>query len=283
MELPGHRERHQPLADQALRQRLAGQTDPLTGLPSRVVLLERIDATLRGADHRAGWLAVLSVGMDGLSQVNHALTHRAGDQLLATVASRLVEALDEGQAVARGTGDTFIVYLDQLPEPEQAGRSAERLRLAIKGTINFEGHPINPSVSIGVAVAGAALAMAPSADELLRDATLAMRQATSLGRDRWSFADPDLAIRARAALRLQEDLRLALDAGELEAWFMPLVDLGNAGLQGFEALVRWQRRDGRLELPDMFLPCARRGRLAEAIDLQMLRQSIDALAACTSA
>ncbi|MFM7549808.1 MAG: EAL domain-containing protein [Cyanobacteriota bacterium] len=278
VELPGHRERHQPLADQALRQRLAGQTDPLTGLPSRVVLLERIDATLRGADHRAGWLAVLSVGMDGLSQVNHALTHRAGDQLLATVASRLVEALDEGQAVARGTGDTFIVYLDQLPEPEQAGRSAERLRLAIKGTINFEGHPINPSVSIGVAVAGAALAMAPSADELLRDATLAMRQATSLGRDRWSFADPDLAIRARAALRLQEDLRLALDAGELEAWFMPLVDLGNAGLQGFEALVRWQRRDGRLELPDMFLPCARRGRLAEAIDLQMLRQSIDALA-----
>lgn len=258
--------------DRALR------TDPLTGLASRSAMLERISAALRRAHAHPVLLAVLSVGIDRLSQVNHALTHRAGDLLIATVASRLVEVLGDADALARGTGDTFIACLPSLSTPEQAGHIAERLRLASKGPICFEGHTMDPSVSIGVAIVRADAAPAPSADELLRDATLAMREAASQGRDRWTFVDPELATRAHEGFRLQEELRRELDGGELQAWFMPLVSLTTGTLCGYEALVRWLRPDGRLEMPDTFLPIARSCQLAEAIDLQILRQSIAALA-----
>ena len=312
----------QPEVEMRGRLNQALHTDPLTGLMSRGAMLGRISAALAQRD-RPTVTAVLSVGIDRLAQVNHALTHRAGDLLIATVASRLVQALEQPDQVARGTGDTFIVLLDQLASPEEAGAIAERLRLASKGRISYEGHAIEPSVSIGLAIAQPRPApglpapappapdqsgaerpapepptpqpttpehptqepptQEPTADELLRDATLAMREAASQGRDRCAYADPQLASRAQQSLRLQEELRNALANGELQAWFMPLVDLGGGtpqagALRGFEALVRWPRPEGHLEMPDTFLPIARSCQLASAIDLTVLRQSIAALA-----
>ena len=271
--------------DQALH------TDPLTGLASRAAMLNRISSALVRRD-RPGVTAVLSIGIDRLSEVNHALTHRAGDLLLASVADRLVQALEQPEQVARGTGDTFIVLLDQLETAEQAGAIAERLRRAVKGTLFYADHAIEPSVSIGVAIVPSTptgpSAAQPStalpamggvaADELLRDATLAMRQATSQGRDRFAFADPHLAVSARRRLVLQEELRGALENGELETWFMPLVTLSGGQLHGYEALVRWRRPDGTLEQPDTFLPIARSAGLAGQIDLLVLHRSIAALA-----
>jgi diguanylate cyclase (GGDEF)-like protein/PAS domain S-box-containing protein len=262
--------------DQALH------TDPLTGLASRGALLRRIAASLACGD-RPTHRAVLSIGIDRLSQVNDALTHRAGDLLLSTLARRLAAALEKPEQVARGTGDTFIVLLERLESPEQAGAIAERLRLACKGAITYAGHTIEPSVSIGLALTQAGESDRPStgptADELLRDATLAMRDAADRGRDRCAFADPGLALRAQEGLQLQQELRHAIETGALHAWYMPLVDLSDGALLGYEALVRWQRPDGRLEMPDTFLPVARSCQLAVAIDLQVLQQSIAALAA----
>ena len=135
--------------DQALH------TDALTGLASRSAMIERINGALANGK-KPTTTAVLSVGIDRLSQVNHALTHRAGDLLIATVARRLVKSLKHPEQVARGTGDTFIVHLDQLASPEEAGAIAERLRLASKGPIRYETHTIKPSVSIGLAIAPSA-------------------------------------------------------------------------------------------------------------------------------
>lgn len=276
-------------ADAVVRLEEALQTDPLTGLTSRGTMLRRIDAHLKRPDRR-GCAAVLSIGIDRLSQVNHALTHRAGDLLISCVAERLVEALEQPEQAARGTGDTFIVLLDSLETAQLASATAERLRLAVKGTISYAGHAIEPSVSIGVAIAPppqpaptdrTAPDLDPAtatADELLRDATLAMREAASLGRDRCAIADPRLAERAQQRLALQEELRHALQHGELQTWLMPVVALNGGQLQGYEALVRWPRPDGRLAMPDTFLPVARSCGLAEAIDLLVLRQTIDALA-----
>ena len=278
-------------ADVVSRLDQALHTDPLTGLASRAAILSRINAALTRRD-RQGVTAVLSIGIDRLSAVNHALTHQAGDRLLASVAERLVQALEQPELAARGTGDTFIVLLDPLETAEQAGAIAERLRLAVKGTITYGGQAIEPSVSIGVAIAPPAPEESPTsqvapafpamegvtADELLRDATLAMRKATSQGRDRFAFSDPHLAVSARKRLVLQEELRGALENGELESWFMPMVTLSGGQLHGYEALVRWRRPDGALEQPDAFLPIARSAGLAREIDLQVLGRSIAALA-----
>ncbi len=241
-------------------------------------MLQRVAATLK---RRAHPTAVLSVGIDRLSQVNHALTHRAGDRLVITVAERLVQSLGNDGLVARGTGDTFIVLLDAIASSGEAAAIAEHLRQGVKGRIRYAGHTIAPTVSIGLALTPGegddAIGEAPTADELLRDAALAMRMAADKGRDRCHAADQRLALEARQSLEMQEELRQALERGELQAWLMPQVDLSNDRLRGYEALVRWPRSDGELALPETFLAIARNAQLGEAIDLEMLRQSIDAL------
>jgi diguanylate cyclase (GGDEF)-like protein/PAS domain S-box-containing protein len=260
---------------------LALHTDALTGLASRSAMIERITVALaNGKKHTT--TAVLSVGVDHLSQVNHALTHRAGDLLIATVARRLVKSLKQPEQVARGMGDTYIVLLEQLASPEDACAIAERLRLASKGPIRYETQTIEPSVSIGLAIAhhdpGTEPGNGPTADDLLRDASLAMCEAATQGRDRCECANPHLTARAQQSLRLLQELRQGLESGELQAWFMPTVNLTDGSLWGYEALARWPRPDGRVEMPDTFLPIARSGQMTEEIDLQILRQSVAALA-----
>jgi diguanylate cyclase (GGDEF)-like protein/PAS domain S-box-containing protein len=253
--------------------------DPLTGLASQFTMLERVAGALDQQKHQAAGpacLAVLSIGIDRLSQINHALTHRAGDQLIATVASRLVQALAGDGLLGRGTGDTFIAVLAGLSAPEQAGIIAERLRQGVTGRLSYADQALNPTVSIGLAVARAE-ANYPGADELLRDAALAMRLAGQKGRNRCQVADHRLALEAQRLLQLQEQLRQALESGELQAWLMPQVDLASNLLQGYEALVRWPQPDGQLSTLENIRDLARSGQLAEALDGEMLRQSIAAL------
>jgi len=137
-------------------------TDQLTGLPNRTSFLEQLDGPGRGA--------LMSVGINRLTEVNHALTHRAGDRLIQTVASRLVVAMGGDQGIARGTGDTFIVHAEAVHTPEQASALADRLRQACKGPIGFDGNTIDPTVSIGVTLWRRGI----TAEEWLRDAVIAM-------------------------------------------------------------------------------------------------------------
>ena len=251
---------------------LALRTDPLSGLASWRVLIAALEERVARPD--AGAAALFSVGIDRLSQVNDALTHRAGDLLIATLAARLSGVVQAPDLVARGTGDTFLVLLAGCASVAQAGAMAERLRLACKGPIAFEEQMLEPTVSIGLAIA----APGRKADELLRDASLAMRQAAAQGRDRCVLADQQVSDEPRRAMALQAEIRSALEADGFEAWFMPLVDLATAELCGYEALVRWVQADGTVVMPDAFLPAARLGNLAVAIDLRVLRLSITALA-----
>jgi diguanylate cyclase (GGDEF)-like protein/PAS domain S-box-containing protein len=252
----------------------ARRTDPVSGLPWRQELIAQLKVAQARSTGDPGTLAVLSIGIDRLSQVNDALTHQAGDLLIATLARRLERALDPPHALVRGTGDTFLVLLPELRSGEDAAAAADRLRRSCSGTVSFAGQAIDPSVTIGIALAAAG----QDADELLRDANRAMRQAAVRGRGGVAFAERQASEEARRELVLVADLRNALDAGELQAWFMPVVDLASGELCGYEALVRWPRPDGSIERPDQFLPAARRAHLASAIDRCVLRQSIAALA-----
>jgi len=264
-------------AEVELRRQLeqALRTDPLSGLASWSVLIARLEERLeRRPEAAAGVLALLSIGIDRLSQVNDALTHRAGDSLIATLAARLSGVVEAPDLVARGTGDTFLVLLGCCASEAEAGVMAERLRLACKGPIAFEAQVLEPTVSIGLALAEPS----QSADELLRDASLAMRQAAAQGRDRCVLADQQVSAEPRRALALQAEIREGLQADAFEAWFMPVVDLASGELCGYEALVRWVQGDGSVAMPDTFLPTALRSNLAAQIDLQVLRRSIAALA-----
>jgi diguanylate cyclase (GGDEF)-like protein/PAS domain S-box-containing protein len=249
-------------------------TDPLSGLAHWRVLIARLKERVARPDAAAGPLVLFSIGIDRLSQVNDALTHRAGDRLIATIAARLSTIVEASDLVARGTGDTFLVLLGTCAGLAEAGALAERLRLACKGPITYAGQVLEPTVSIGLVIAEPG----QKADELLRDASLAMRQAASQGRDRCVVAQPQAFDEPRRALALQAEIRAALEADELKAWFMPVMDLASGVLCGYEALVRWVRPDGSVVMPDDCLPTARRSTLAVEIDLRVLRLSIAALA-----
>ena len=263
-------------AEVELRRQLeqALRTDPLSGLASWSVLIARLEERLERPEAAAGALALLSIGIDRLSQVNDALTHRAGDRLIATLAARLSGVVEAPDLVARGTGDTFLVLLGGCASKVEAGVMADRLRLACKGPIPFEAQLLEPTVSIGLALAEPG----QSADELLRDSSLAMRQAAAQGRDRCVLADQQVSEEPRRVLALQSEIREALEADAFEAWFMPVVDLASGELCGYEALVRWVRGDGSVTMPDTFLPTALRSNLAVEIDLRVMRRSIAALA-----
>lgn len=250
------------------------QTDPLTGLANRGVMVAQLEAVLVERSGASELLAILSIGIDRLTQINDALTHRAGDLLIATLAARLAEAVPPAALLARGTADTFVLLMPGLGSVAEAATLAERLRLACKGVLSYGDHQIEPSVSIGIAIAEAA----QDADELLRDASLAMRQAAAEGRDRVAFGEQAFADGARGELVLQARIRAALESDAFQAWFMPQVDLDTGELRGYEALVRWLQPDGSVAMPDTFLPAASRASLAAQIDLAVLRQSLTALA-----
>ncbi|MEI6622801.1 MAG: PAS domain S-box protein [Actinomycetes bacterium] len=251
--------------------------DQLTGLAKLPATLTRIDALLAALPKRpqGRTVAVLCVGVDSLKSVNEAFTYAAGDRVLITVATRLASVCDNPELLARGSGDEFLVVLPNLASGADAGIVADQIRLACKGTITIGGHPIEPTVSIGIATGQ----HGSRAEELVRNANLAKRQAKANGHDRYEFVDPRLANEARRRLTIEADIRDGLRAGQLVPWFQPIVELDGGQVVGYEALVRWVRPDGSLVLPDQFLPFAERSTLITELDFAVLTQSMQTLKA----
>ncbi len=261
-----------------LRRRLSepdhGQRhDAVTGLAVRSVALAHLH---RALDRQAGTgaiLAVLSIGVDGLTAVNDALTHAGGDQLIAFLAGRILGEIGDPNQVGRGTGDEFIVLLSDLASPAEAAQMAERILTACRSPITIAGQPIDPTVSIGIATS----ASGALPDELLRDASLAMRQAKARGRNCFALLDDVLATEAHTRLLFAAEIQRGLVMEEFAAWFMPIVCFETGQVTGYEALVRWIRPDGIEVGPAEFLPCAERRGLIVLIDRLVLRQALAAL------
>jgi diguanylate cyclase (GGDEF)-like protein len=242
--------------------------DPLTGLPNRTLFLDRLQHALdrAGRSGDAG-PAVLFCDLDDFMTVNDSLGHLAGDELLRAVADRLGDGLRPGDTAARLGGDEFAVLLEGVALPGTAVAVAERILATLRAPITVQGRQIFASASIGIAM------HLDSGGDLLRAADVAMYQAKSAGRGRHAVYAQSMQADAVARLELEADLQHALDRGELEVHFQPLVELRTSRLVGFEALVRWRHPERGLVLPADFIPLAEETGRLERIDRFVLHEA----------
>ena len=248
--------------------------DPLTGVAARPVMIDHIEKGLAALAGEAT-LAVLCVGVDSLRAINDALTHAAGDLLLTTVAARIARAVGDDALIGRGTGDEFVVVLPRLELDTDAGAAADAIRAEVHQPTQVLGRTIEPTVSVGIASGG----RDASAQRLVRDASLAMRQAKLNGRNRCEYSSPALAESAQRRLSLVSAIRAGLAVGEFVPFFQPITTIDDPGsVIGYEALVRWLRPDGTVVSPAEFLPVAERTALMPALDSVVLRSALGTLA-----
>jgi diguanylate cyclase (GGDEF)-like protein/PAS domain S-box-containing protein len=222
-------------------------SDPLTGLPNRLLFTDRVGRLIKHAKRRKDYLfAVLFLDLDGFKMINDSLGHLVGDQLLVGVATRLekclratdtVARLGEGFIVARMGGDEFTVLLDDLKDPGDAKQAAERLMKSVTAPFMLGGREVFTSLSIGIALSTPSY---EQAEDILRDADTAMYRAKSRGKARYEIFDADMRASVVARLQLETDLRRALEHGEFHNVYQPIVSLAAGQIVGFEALLRWQ-------------------------------------------
>ncbi len=250
--------------------------DPLTGLLSRSSLMERIAAVLGREQGERRSSALLFLDLDRFKNINYSLGHGVGDQMLRLVAERLRRCLPDAPAAgdahaitAHVGGDEFAVFLDGIADVNDAVRAAKRIQDELAAPFEVEGNEVFTSTSIGIAIGEGNY---DRAEDLLRDADTAMFRAKALGKGSYVVFDAGMHARAVSLLKLENDLRRAIQREEFRVHYQPIVELDSGRISGFEALVRWQHPDGELLLPGTFLPVAEETGLVISIDRSVLRE-----------
>jgi diguanylate cyclase (GGDEF)-like protein len=227
--------------------------DPLTGLATRVVLRDRLGLALARGRRSGRHVALLFLDLDRFKLVNDSLGHSAGDRLLRMIGDRLRTFVRSSDTAVRFGGDEFAVLCEDLDEPRDAIRVAERLLEALSEPYRIGGHELAMSASIGIAMAGD---QGAGAEELMRDADAAMYRAKERGRNRIEIFDADVRASLLRELELEQDLRHALARGELRLHYRPEISLATGRVDGVEALLRWQHPRRGLMPPLDFIPYA---------------------------
>jgi diguanylate cyclase (GGDEF)-like protein/PAS domain S-box-containing protein len=245
--------------------------DPLTGLPNRLVFMDRLERVLQHAKRRHNHrFAVLFLDLDNFKQVNDTLGHLVGDQFLNTVARRLESCVRTEDTVARIGGDEFAILLDTITDLASVTLVVERIRSALAEPFTAEGRAAGTSASIGVAVA---MNDYERADDLLRDADSAMYRAKAAGRNDYVIFDNDLHERLVGLRQLEADLRDAVRDEQLSVHYQPEVRLDTGGVTGMEALVRWTHPERGILLPAEFMPLAEQTGLIVELGWWVLREA----------
>ena len=234
------------LASQALH-------DPLTGLPNRVLLRDRVEHALARAGRRGASVALLIADIDRFKLINESLGHDGGDRLLVAVARRLTELLRPGDTVARMGGDEFALLCEDVGGYHEATGIASRVVGAFEKPFQVQGADFSLTASVGVAVGALA---GPAPELLLRDADVAMYRAKDGGRDRFEVFDETMLADASVRLSVENDLRRGIAQGQLRLYYQPIVHVDTGAIAGFEALVRWQHPERGLLPPVEFIASA---------------------------
>jgi diguanylate cyclase (GGDEF)-like protein/PAS domain S-box-containing protein len=231
--------------------------DPLTRLPNRRLLIDRLHQAMAASTRSGCEGALVFVDLDHFKILNDTLGHHMGDLLLQQVAQRLTVCVREGDTVARLGGDEFVVMLEDLSKnPREAAAQTETVGEKIVHALNqpydLDGHEYHNTPSLGVTLF---TDHQNSADELMKRADLAMYQAKSAGRNTLRFFDPEMQAAVNARVALERELRSGLQQDQLRLYYQAQVD-GDGVLTGAEALVRWQHPERGLVSPAEFIPLA---------------------------
>lgn len=243
--------------------------DALTELPNRVLFNDRLTQVLEREKRRPdNGFAVLFLDLDRFKTVNDTLGHTIGDALLVAIGARLQECVRPSDTVARLGGDEFTVLLTDIAGIKDAELAAERIRLAFTRPLEVPGYSLQTSVSVGIAMSATGY---DRAEEILRDADIAMYHAKAQGRACYQTFTVELRERILSQLALEEDLREALRQGALEVYYQPIVAVESSQPEGFEALVRWQHPVHGTVSPADFIPLAEETGLIVELDAFVLQ------------
>ena len=268
-DVSGRREHEQAIEHQATH-------DLLTGLPNRALFLDRLALAIRRAERQRGRLAVMFVDLDKFKHVNDTLGHAAGDQLLCTVGARLAQCVRDADTVARLGGDEFVLLLDHPLGEHAPAMVAERVARRLGEPVMLGGHEHVATGSVGISIYpddGA------QAEELLRQADIAMYRAKEGGRNGFQFFTHDMQSRLDARMMLEQGLHRALQRDEFVLHYQPQLDLRSGRIVGVEALLRWQSPELGLVQPFQFIPVAEESKLIAQIGQWVLDKACATLRA----
>ncbi len=243
--------------------------DGLTGLANRALFMDRLQLAVERGRRGTHPFALLFLDLDRFKVVNDSLGHHVGDELLVAVARRLEACLRPSDTVARFGGDEFAVLVEDLTGLNEAELVAERVHAAVSAPVTLAGHDLVPSASVGL-VWGAD--PDTQADVLLRNADMAMYRAKASGEGPYEVFDREMHRAAMERLRLEADLRRAVDGGELRLYYQPVLSLREGRLAGFEALLRWEHPQRGLLAPADFMRVAEETGLMTSVGGWVLRE-----------
>ena len=228
--------------------------DALTGIPNRLLFTERLDSVLdRARQCQDFWFAVLLLDLDRFKSVNDSLGHQAGDTLLKMATQRIRQHLRAQDTIARLGGDEFAVLLPGIKDRSEVEAIASRIRQATEALFTIEEHEVHISASIGIVFSRKPY---ENANQILRDADLAMYHAKDAGKAQFKFFSSRMHDDLMTSVTTESDLRKALEQERLMLYYQPIVCVSSGNLKGFEALVRWQHPDRGMIPPDQFIPIA---------------------------
>jgi diguanylate cyclase (GGDEF)-like protein len=244
--------------------------DALTGLPSRLMLMNRLSSALARLERSGGHVAVLFIDLDRFKIVNDSLGHHAGDTLLLGVTERLRKAVRSHEMLARFGGDEFVLVCEDVADAQHAVAVAERLLKALALPFDLHGSQAFVAGSIGIALTGD---HTTSPADLVRDADAAMYHAKEAGGGRWSIFDQVIRDRVVQRQATEAALRTAIEEEQLVVHFQPELDVATAAIVGVEALVRWERPGVGMVSPGDFIPIAEETGLIIPLGWWVLRES----------
>jgi len=244
--------------------------DPLTGLPNRALFMDRLEHASIRANRRESSVAVLFADLDNFKVTNDSLGHKIGDELLKAVAERLKTCLRPEDTAARLGGDEFTILVEDVASVDEGVQIAERIADVLQPPFTLEGQEVFITTSIGIALN---ISTQERAEDLLRHADLAMYRAKHRGKARYEVFEPNMSIEALRRLRLENELRRALERGEFKVYYQPIVTIEDGRIVAAEALVRWEHPQRGLLLPEEFLSVAEDTGLIEQIGEGVLREA----------